>query len=95
MPTANLAMRIWRSDSLEQQDETAGATSGDEAMEPTKTVTINVDGKTYSGEYFVTLSGLTVLHSDYGNAVSHAASFDHDDAAATLLRELVERKKTL
>jgi len=63
-------------------------------MEPTNKVTVDIDGKTYSGLYLVTLGGAVVVHSDYGNAVS-AGLVLHDDeeAARMLLRELVERKR--
>ena len=62
-------------------------------MESTKIVTVEVDGKKYSGEYFVTLAGAVVVRSDFGNAVVAGSLIDYVDAARAALRGLVEGKQ--
>ena len=62
-------------------------------MESAKIVTVIVDGKTYSGEYFVTLAGAIVVHSDFGNAVVAGSLIDDKEAARTALRGLIEGKQ--
>ena len=52
-----------------------------------------VDGKTYSGEYFVTLAGAIVVHSDFGNAVVAGSLIDDKEAARTALRGLIAGKQ--